>query len=139
MIIDEYINLTSLRAMILYTKVKFHSALHLLHSSSTDANAVKVLYPQTLLSRRQNIQTKHFSFLKFNLIFLSRHILLIPGPNHHGDSLQSEPKVGQKSKISHRKPFVAPNQNQRALMRAFVGSGGLSGCVVTKLQTVLSG
>lgn len=124
--------------MILNTKVKFHSALHLLHSSSTDANAVKVLYPQALLSCRQNIQTKHFSFLKFNLIFLLRHILLIPGPNHHGDSLQNElkelGKVGQKSKISRRKPFVAPDQNQRVLMRAFVGSGGLSGCVVTNWE-----
>lgn len=43
--------------------------------------------------------------------------------------------MGQKaSKISCRKPFVAPNQSERGLMRAFVGSGGLSGGAVTNKQ-----
>lgn len=44
-------------------------------------------------------------------------------------------KVGQKaSKISCRKPFVAPNQSERGLMTAVVGSGGLSGGAVTNRQ-----
>lgn len=43
---------------------------------------------QTLHSRRPNIQTRHFSFHKFNPVILLRHILLIQGPNHGGDSLR---------------------------------------------------
>lgn len=44
-------------------------------------------------------------------------------------------KVGQKaSKISYRKPFVAPHRSERGLMRAFVGSGGLSGGALTNRQ-----
>lgn len=59
--------------------------------------------------------------------------------NHNGDSLRNElkelRKVGQNvSKISCRKPFVAPNQSERVLMRAFVGSGGLSGGGVTNRE-----
>lgn len=43
--------------------------------------------------------------------------------------------MGQNvSKISCRKPFVAPNQSERVLMRAFVGSGGLSGGGVTNRE-----
>lgn len=56
--------------------------------------------------------------------------------NHNGDSLQNElkdlKKVGHKaSKISCRKPSVASNQSERVLIRASVGSGGLSGGGVT--------
>lgn len=43
--------------------------------------------------------------------------------------------MGQNaSKISCRKPFVASNQSQRVLMRAFVDSGCLSGGGVTNRE-----
>lgn len=43
--------------------------------------------------------------------------------------------MGQNvSKISCRKPFVAPNQSQRVLMRAFVDSGGLLAGGVTNRE-----
>lgn len=59
--------------------------------------------------------------------------------NHNDDSFRNElkelRKVGQKaSKISCRKPFVAPNQSERVLMRAFADSGGLSGGGVTNRE-----
>lgn len=94
---------------------------------------------RTLLSRRPSIQPRHFSFLKFNPVFLLRHILLIRAQTTTVTHCENEPKelgkVGQKaSKISCRKLFVAPNQSERGLMTAFVGSGGLSGGAVTNRQ-----
>lgn len=58
--------------------------------------------------------------------------------NHNGDSLQNElkehRKVGQKaSKISSRKPFVAPNQSE-SFNESVVGSGGLSSGGVTNKE-----
>lgn len=84
-------------------------------------------------SRRPNIQTSRFSLLKFNPGCLLGRILLLCGPNHDGDSLREGAEGAREggaesSKISCRKPFVAPTRSERGFN---VGSGGLSAGAAT--------
>lgn len=122
-----------------WVEVEFFSRSHKLHrfnSMWTFAPLMDRSLGPALLSRQPNIQTRQFSFLKFNPVFLLRHFLLMRGPKPRRwltgrRSQRSLGKVGQTaSKISCRKPFVAPNQSERGLMRLFVASRGLSGGAV---------
>lgn len=111
--------------------------LHRLNSMWTFAPLMDRSLGPALLSSQPNIQTRQFSFLKFKPVFLLRHFLLMRGPKPRRwltgrRSQRSLGKVGQTaSKISCRKPFVAPNQSERGLMRLFVASRGLSGGAFT--------